>query len=117
MLSGARDGRGQSSVVITVSPELGQWYEQVYRSACEPAHVTDLLEFMEPFRFKTDPEIIIGNVTSAAFRVATATDQGLQLMFNLATFAGDNVLKIRLDVDDLWQRAIAIRREPTGSGG
>ncbi len=99
------------------SPELGQWYEQVYRSACEPAHVTDLLEFMEPFRFKTDPEIIIGNVTSAAFRVATATDQGLQLMFNLATFAGDNVLKIRLDVDDLWQRAIAIRREPTRSGG
>jgi len=98
------------------SPELGQWYEQVYRSACEPAHVTDLLEFMEPFQFKTDPEIIIGNVTGAAFRVATATDQGLQLMFNLATFASDNVLKIRLDVDDLLQRAIAIRREPTRSG-
>jgi hypothetical protein len=94
------------------SPELGQWYEQVYRSACEPAHVTDLLEFMEPFRFKTDPEITIGNVPSAALRVAAATDQGLQLMFSLARFASDNVLKIRLDVDDLLQRVTAIGREP-----
>jgi hypothetical protein len=98
------------------SPELGQWYEQVYRSACEPAHVTDLLEFVEPFQFKTDPEIVIGNVAGAVFRVATATNQGLQLMFSLAAFASDNVLKIHLDVDDLLQRAIAIRSEPTRSG-
>jgi len=97
------------------SPELGQWYEQVYRSACEPAHVTDLLEFMEPFQFKTDPEIIIGNAASAPFRVATATDQGLHLMFSLAAFVSDNVLKIRLDVDDLSQRAMAIRGEHTTS--
>ena|SRR5437867_579154 len=94
------------------SPGLGQWYDQVYRCACEPAHVTDLIEFIEPFQFKTDPEITIGNVTNALFRVATAIDQGLELMFNLATFVSDNVLKIRLDVADLVQRANAIRAEP-----
>lgn len=99
------------------SSELGQWYEQVYRSACEPAHVTDLLEFMEPFQFKTDPEIIIGKVAGAPLRVAVATDQGLALMFNLAKFVSDNVLNIRLDVDDLAQHAIAIRREPATSRG
>jgi hypothetical protein len=98
------------------SRELGQWYEQVYRSACEPAHVTDLLEFMES-QFKTDPEITIGTVIGAPFRIAVATDQGLELMFNLATFVRDNVLRIRLDVDDLVQRALAIRSEPIRSGG
>jgi len=68
-----------------------------------------------PFLFREDPKITIGNVVGALFRVATATDQALQLMLNLAAFVSDNVIGIRLDVDDLGERALAIRSEPITS--
>lgn len=61
------------------SPELGSWYSRVYRLACEPAHLGDLLEFMPPGN-----PIKTGSPPTAELRAYIAVDYGVHLMLAMA---------------------------------
>jgi hypothetical protein len=69
------------------SQDMVGWYNRVYRVACEPAHISDLSEYMPPLR---------GAITlnppngPAIFRSLIALDFGLQIIFDLLK----NIFKI-----------------------
>ena len=56
------------------------WYNRVYRPACEPAHMTDLSEFMPldsiPFNLKPQPSL-------TALKSLIAIDHGLRIILDL----------------------------------
>ena len=60
--------------LVRHSPVLGQWYNAVYRAACEPAHITDLIDFMPDHE---GPRIGIGSELDADVRARFAIDHGL----------------------------------------
>jgi hypothetical protein len=59
---------------------MADWYNRTYRIACEPAHITDLSEYVPPAKGPinlTQPRQI------SAFRVYVALDFALQIMCDL----------------------------------
>jgi hypothetical protein len=59
---------------------MADWYNRTYKIACEPAHITDLSEYVPPAHGPinlTPPQEI------SAFRVYVALDFALQIMFDL----------------------------------
>jgi hypothetical protein len=56
-------------------PELSSWYSRVYRLACAPAHLGDLLEFMPPGN-----PIRTGSPATAGLQAHVAIDYALHLM-------------------------------------
>ncbi len=62
------------------SQEMIGWYNRIYKTACEPAHISDLFEYMPPARgaFTLDPAKGV-----AIFRSLLALDFGLQIIFAL----------------------------------
>jgi hypothetical protein len=94
------------------SPELGQWYDQVYRRACEPAHLADVLEFMPQFISEPDKfRIAVGEARSGPLQASIAIEQGLDVMFSIAAYMSDNELNHTLAVDDLAELVSTIRRQ------
>jgi hypothetical protein len=61
---------------------LGRWYAHTYRLACEPAHISDLVDFMPP----TEPEsaVLSREERAAALRCYLALDHGIRIMLVLA---------------------------------
>jgi hypothetical protein len=56
------------------------WYNRVYKIACEPAHISDLSEYIPPTR---GPINLISPPQISAFRVYVALDFALQIMCDL----------------------------------
>ena len=96
------------------SEGLGSWYSRVFRSACEPAHVGDLIEFMP------DPsggEIATKSPRGASPRAIIAISYGLDIMAALLrTIAETSEVPLPIDADD-WNRRIAVVREASSQGG
>ncbi len=63
--------------LVSFSPELGQWYSVVYRAACEPAHIADLVDFMPD---PDDPKIASGVELDTEVRARFAIDHGIWIM-------------------------------------
>src|SRR5262249_47425784 len=87
-------------------PELGVWYTEVYRLACDPAHLGDVPDFTPSpdgdFRFGGHPAL-------AMYRVLLAAHYGLAVV--IETFrlvSGANDLGIRAPVETLQARLDAI---------
>lgn len=87
-------------------PALRGWYERVYRAACEPAHMADLLEFMP------DPSVLdmrAGEVKTGLLHAVVAVDQGLHVMFGTAKFVSDNELGLSFDTSSFEARVTKLR--------
>jgi len=90
------------------SASLGRWYEHTYRLACEPAHISDLVDFMPP----TEPErtILSREERAAALRCYMALDHGITIMLLLLGRLHDTGLfNLRDPVEDFWGRLEQIR--------
>jgi hypothetical protein len=95
--------------------ELGSWYSRVYRMACEPAHIGDVLEFMP----EGDEPIVVGSLAGLAEqRARDALWYGghiaLAVMRSICEQAG-----LQAPVDELERRFSAsddtTRRETTSA--
>jgi hypothetical protein len=81
--------------LVRHSPVLGQWYSVVYRAACEPAHITDLIDFMPDIE---DPSVGLGIELDAEIRARFAIDHGLWVMLATIRVVRDgNVIGVRMD--------------------
>jgi len=89
-----------------VGRELEQWYDRVYRFACEPAHMSDLLEYMPQPRgpIQADhPQI-------HRLRVHVALDYGLQIGCDLLKNINDiYALGLDKNISELKARLDAVR--------
>jgi len=85
---------------------LGQWYERVYRLACEPAHIADLLEHMPlPRR-----PISLGETQTALLWASIALDYSLHIICHLLKAASDAYeLGLNEKIDRLQDRYNAVR--------
>ena len=97
--------------LVRFSPELGQWYNAVYRAACEPAHITDLIDFMPEIE---DPKIAIGIEHDAEIRARFAIDHGVWVMLaTIRTICDGNMIGLRMEkLDELESRYLEIRSGP-----
>lgn len=62
------------------SADMVGWYNRVYKPACDPAHISDLSEYMPPTR---GPISVIPATDLATLRALIALDYGLQIMWDL----------------------------------
>ena len=84
-------------------PELGSWYTVVYMLACEPAHISDLPDYI------SWTAIEIGQPTSTALLADTALFYGLQMMLHVGTAILDTTeLQLTAPIDDLKRGLYAI---------
>jgi hypothetical protein len=107
--------RGHKVVLHNVKElaELQQvkpWYWQVYRLACEPAHLGDLVEFMP------DPPVVEiqvgGNVHAGVYRAILAVHYGISLMLTMFDeFNERNELGLLVPLDNFRARFDAITSE------
>ena len=86
-----------------VGQEIGGWYEKVYRRACEPAHIADLLDYMPVPEKYGHPQTKIPSL-----RAYVALDYGLCVMFALLK-AGSVGPEFDKDIERLSARHTAIR--------
>jgi hypothetical protein len=83
------------------SGELGAWYSRVYRLACEPAHLGDLLEFMPG-----ESEVIkVASAPTASSRAQVALHYGIAIeLAVLRAIHQGNDVDMSVAVDGLEQR-------------
>lgn len=85
---------------------LERWYAAIYRAACEPAHMADLLDFMP------NPavlEIRVGEVKVGILAAIIAVDQALHAMIGTLRLMSDNQFALSLNTSPLEERLNAIR--------
>jgi len=100
------------------SASLPRWYALNYRLACEPAQMSDLVDFMpptEPPPTEAEKAVLDHEEQDAALRCYLALDHGITIMLILAGRLQKTGL---FDLDDpvkgFWTRLAKIRtREPT----
>jgi len=68
-----------------VGIELQEWYNRIYRLACGPAHIGDLLDHMPGNAGK----IHLGNTPTSHLRAEIALDYGLHIMWDLLKAASN----------------------------
>lgn len=89
-----------------VGRELEQWYDRVYRFACEPAHMSDLPEYMPLPR----GPIQAGHPQIHRLRVHVALDYGLQIGCDLLKNINDiYALGLDKNISELKARLDAVR--------
>lgn len=100
---------GVGPAAIGHSSGLGTWYNAVYRAACEPAHISDLLEFM-PSPALLDIEV--GKVRTGLLHAQIAVEHGLRIMFDVVQLVNENDQGLSLDVTTLERDLGEISRTP-----
>lgn len=99
-----RLGSDLKSLAEANSPELEKWYRDVYGSACEPAHISDLFEFLP-----TQKLIATDRPSTHIYRVALAALRASSMACGLLEFiSADNVLGLTSDVARWKRRRSAI---------
>ncbi len=84
------------------SAELGGWYARVYRLACEPAHIGDVLEFMPG----PGSDIATGQPPAGRSRASIAAYYGLRIMVaTLRAISETSDVPLPIDAAD-WDRRI-----------
>jgi len=77
------------------SSSLRKWYDAVYTAACEPAHITDLLDFMPSSEI---PALDLGAHAYAHIDARVALDRGLAILLGmLRSISSENTLGITLE--------------------
>jgi hypothetical protein len=71
--------RGVGKLADEAGPQVDQWYQRVYRMACEPAHITDLPEHMP----ETSGKISLDLPHTSRLQAYIALDYGLHIIFEL----------------------------------
>jgi len=96
------------------SASLPRWYALNYRLACEPAHISDLVDFMPPIEL--GKAVLDHEEQDAALRCHMALDHGITIMLILAGKLQETGLFDLYDpVKGFWTRLAKIRtREPKG---
>lgn len=103
---------GRTSLEVLASQnslELRKWYDVVYTAACEPAHITDLLEFMPAGN--AAPIDLAGN-PFAHIDAQVALDRGIEIVLQMAGIASrENVIGVTSEgLAEYEARCVAIRR-------
>ena len=80
-------GRSIEQLARDVGVELQEWYDRVYRSACGPAHMGDLVEYMPT----SEGTVRLGETSTSALRAQIALDYGLLIMLDLLKVASDSL--------------------------
>ena len=90
---------------------LAQWYNRVYRLACEPAHITDLAEYM-PLPGKP---IHIGETPTSRLWADIALDYGLYIILDVLKNSSDLYeLGLGDKIADLLSKHSETRMLPSG---
>ncbi len=90
-----RIGKTPLKGLVAHSPTLKQWYSAVYQAACEPAHISDLIDFMPDL---DDPKVGIGAERFSEVRARFAIDHGIAIMIDTIKVAVEgNVIGLRMD--------------------
>jgi hypothetical protein len=89
-----------------VKPNLPEWYDRVYRLACEPAHLTDLVEYMP----SPHHPIHLGGTPLSPRWAVIALDYGLFVILQLLRSASASyALRLEQTIAELQERQAAIR--------
>lgn len=92
-----------------VGIELGGWYNRIYRLACGPAHVSDLIEHMPG----STGEIRLGKTPISHLRAEIALDYGLHIMWGVLRMASEYLsLGLEARIDSLQSRHNVLRMLP-----
>lgn len=90
-----RIGKTHLKGLVAHSPALKQWYSAVYQAACEPAHISDLIDFMPDL---DDPSVGTGAERFSEVRARFAIDHGIAVMIDTIKVAVEgNVIGLRMD--------------------
>ena len=86
--------------------DLEKWYNRIYRLACGPAHIGDLMEHMPG----PDGEIHLNKTPTSRLRSEIALDYGLHIMWDLLKIASDYLdLRLKERISMLQTRHNALR--------
>ncbi len=87
---------------------IGEWYQRVYRLACGPAHIGDLLDYMP----NVQEVIRLGKTPTSHLRAIVALDYGFQILCDLLK-AASGFLQLELEekISEIEKRYVAIRGE------
>ncbi len=77
--------RSLESLADDVDPNLASWYDRAYRLACQPAHISDLVEYMP----RPNTPIQLGGTHISHLWANIALDFGLHVMFDLMKNVSD----------------------------
>jgi len=88
---------------------LRKWYDLAYTAACEPAHITDLLDFMPD-----ETPLHLAGSPFAHVDARVALDRGIDIVLQLAGVASqENVIGVSVEgIAEYEVRCAAIRRMP-----
>ena len=105
---------GRTSLEVLASRDsvqLRQWYDGVYTAACEPAHITDLLDFMPT---EDDAAIDLSGSRFAHIDARLALDRGIDIVLQIVGIASrENVIGVTVEaLAEYEARCTAIRRTP-----
>jgi hypothetical protein len=91
-----------------VGPSLADWYDRVYKLACEPAHIADLLEHMP----ETSGKISLDLPHTSHLQAYIALDYGLHIIFGLMKDASKEYnLGIEEKIGELEARLTTLRSQ------
>jgi len=100
-----RDGRRMPTIrTIADRAKVGQWYSRVYRLACEPAHLGDLVEFMPPAVGELRPSGL-----TATYRAIVSLHHGVHVMLAMLDTVNDNELGLQLPTQNFRARLEVLR--------
>lgn len=87
---------------------IEEWYQRIYRLACGPAHIGDLLDHMPDVQ---EP-IQLGKTPTSHLRAIVALDYGFQILCDLLKAAsGFFQLELEKKISEIEKRYVAIRGE------
>jgi len=84
-----------NNLALETSKDLLGWYNRVYRTACEPAHISDVLEYAP----RPKGPVHLGVQQISFLRVHVALDFGLQIMCDLLKNLASLYDFVGLDMD------------------
>ncbi len=87
---------------------IEEWYQRIYRLACGPAHIGDLLDYMP----NVQEAIRLGKTPTSHLRAIVALDYGLQILCDLLKAASDFFqLELEEKIRGIEDRYVAMRGE------
>ncbi len=72
--------KGLRKIAMETNSDMVGWYDRVFRPACEPAHISDLVEYMPRADEKEIRLMPVAAFSASKMRAMIAIDYGLQIM-------------------------------------
>lgn len=101
-----RDGRRLPKIgTLAGQSNVGTWYWRVYRLACEPAHLGDLVEFMP-----LPAQGLRPGVGVAVYRAVVGIHHGIGVALAMIDTVNDNEMGLALTTEEFRRRFDALVR-------